>query len=89
MDWVWGKVGGNFMFLLVLIDWYSRGIITWGLYKKITQLEVVTLVTEAVATEGTDKLKEVDLKTTLVSDHDSANAAKHTKANIEILVLKL
>jgi putative transposase len=89
MDWTWVNVDGKFMFLLVLIDWYSRRVISWGLYKKITQFEVVTLVTEAVATEGIDKLKKGDLKPTVVADHGSANAAKYTKANIEILGLKL
>lgn len=89
MDWTWVNVDGNFMFLLVLIDWYSRRIISWGLYKKITQFEVVTVVTEAVAIEQIDKLKEDEMKPTVVADHGSANAAKYTKANIEIQGLKL
>lgn len=89
MDWTWVNVDGKFMFLLVLIDWYSRRIISWGLYKKITQFEVVTAVTEAVVIEQIDKLKEGELKPTVVADHGSANAAKYTKANIEIQGLKL
>jgi putative transposase len=89
MDWTWVNVDGKFMFLLVLIDWYSRRIISWGLYKKITQFEVVTVVTEAVVIEQIDKLKEGELKPTVVADHGSANAAKYTKANIEIQGLKL
>lgn len=89
MDWTWVNVDGKFMFLLVLLDWYSRRIISWGLYKKITQFEVVTIVTEAVVIEQIDKLKPGELKPTVVADHGSANAAKYTKANIEIQGLKL
>lgn len=89
MDWTWVNVDGKFMFLLVLLDWYSRRIISWGLYKKITQFEVVTLVTEAVVIEQIDKLKAGEMKPTVVADHGSANAAKYTKANIEIQGLKL
>lgn len=89
MDWTWVNVDGKFMFLLVLLDWYSRRIISWGLYKKITQFEVVTIVTEAVVIEQIDKLKSGELKPTVVADHGSANAAKYTKANIEIQGLKL
>lgn len=89
MDWTWVNVEGKFMFLLVLIDWYSRRIISWGLYKKITQFEVVTVVTEAVVIEQIDKLKDGELKPTVVADHGSANAAKYTKSNIEIQGLKL
>lgn len=48
MDWTWVNVDGKFMFLLVLLDWYSRKILSWGLHHTITQFEVVTVVTEAV-----------------------------------------
>jgi putative transposase len=89
MDWTWVNVDGKFMFLLVLLDWYSRRIISWGLYRKITQFEVVTVVTESVVIEQIDKLKSGELKPTVVADHGSANAAKYTKANIEIQGLKL
>jgi transposase InsO family protein len=50
MDWTWVNVSGKFMFLLVLLDWCSRKILSWGLYHRITQFEVVSLVTDAVAT---------------------------------------
>jgi putative transposase len=89
MDWTWVNVDGKFMFLLILLDWYSRRIISWGFYRKITQFEVVTLVTEAVAIERIDKLTADEMKPTVVADHGSANAAKYTKANIEIQGLKL
>lgn len=89
MDWTWVNVDDKFMFLLVLIDWYSRRIISWGLYRKITQFEVVTVVTEAVVIEKIDKLKAGEMKPTVVADHGSANTAKYTKENIEIQGLKL
>jgi transposase InsO family protein len=89
MDWAWVNVDGKFKFLLVLLDWYSRRIISWGLYGKITQFEVVTILTEAVVIEQIDKLKAGELKPIVVADHGSANAAKYTKANVEIQGLKL
>lgn len=89
MDWTWITVNGKFMFCLVLIDWYSRKILSWGLYKQITQIQVVTVVTEAVAIEQIDLLSDDHLKPYVVPDHGSANTAAYTKNNIEIRGLKL
>jgi putative transposase len=89
MDWTWVNVNDKFMFLLVLLDWYSRKILSWGLYHQITQLEVVSVVTDAVATERIDLLPASELRPIVVADHGSANASKYTKANIEIQGLKL
>jgi transposase InsO family protein len=89
MDWTWVTVNGKFMFLLVLIDWYSRKILSWGLYHQITQHQVVTVVTEAVAIERIDLMPKNVLKPFVVADHGSANCAKYTKNNIEIQGLKL
>ena len=89
MDWTWVTVNGRFMFLLVLLDWYSRKILSWGLYAQITQTQVVTLVTDAVAVERIDLLPEGAMKPFVVADHGSANAAKYTRNNIEIQGLKL
>lgn len=89
MDWTWVNVAGRFMFLLVLLDWYSRKILAWGLYHKITQYEVVAVVTDAVAIEEIDLLPTAAMRPILVADHGSANCAKYTKSNIEIQGLKL
>ena len=89
MDWTWINVDGRFMFLLVLLDWYSRKILSWGLHWQITQLQVVALVTDAVALEGLDLLPEGAMKPIVVADHGSANAAKYTKHNIKIQGLRL
>lgn len=89
MDWTWVTVDGKFMFLLVLLDWYSRKILSWGLYRQITKLQVVTVVTEAVATEQIDLLPKEEMRPTVVADHGSANTAEYTKSNIEIQGLKL
>ncbi len=89
MDWTWVKVANEFMYLLVLLDWYSRKILSWGLHKKITRFEVVSLVTDAVAKEDIDLLPKNELRPIVVADHGSANASKHTKENIEILGLTL
>lgn len=89
MDWTWVTVDGKFMFLLVLLDWYSRKILAWGLYHKITQLEVVTAVTDAVAMERIDLLPVGELTPFVVADHGSANCAAYTKSNIEIQGLTL
>ena len=89
MDWTWVNVDDKFMFLLILLDWYSRKILSWGLYHQITQLEVVSVVTDAVATEKVDLLSASELRPIVVADHGSANASKYTKANIEIQGLKL
>lgn len=89
MDWTWVTVNGKFMFLLVLLDWHSRKILSWGLYHKITQNEVVTVVTEAVAKERIDFLPQGALRPFVVADHGSANTAAYTKSNIEIQGLKL
>lgn len=89
MDWTWVNVGDRFMYLLVLIDWYSRKILSWGLHQQITKFEVVSLVTNATAQENIDKLKEEELRPIVVADHGSANASKYTKENIEVLGLNL
>jgi transposase InsO family protein len=89
MDWTWVTVDGGFMFLLVLLDWYSRKILSWGFYPQITQLQVVAVVTDAVAIEEIDLLPDGALKPFVVADHGSANSAKYTRANIEIQGLKL
>lgn len=89
MDWTWVNVGDKFMYLLVLVDWYSRKILSWSLNQQITRFEVVSLVTNAAAVENIDKLPEDALKPIVVADHGSANAAEYTKENIEILGLKL
>jgi putative transposase len=89
MDWTWVTVDGKFMFLLVLLDWYSRKILSWGFYPQITQLQVVAVVTDAIAIERIDLLPEGAMKPYVVADHGSANSAKYTKANIEIQGLKL
>lgn len=89
MDWTWVTVNGKFMFLLVLLDWHSRKILSWGLYHKITQNEVVTVVTEAVVKERVDFLPHGALRPFVVADHGSANTAAYTKSNIEIQGLKL
>lgn len=89
MDWTWVNVNNKFMFLLVLLDWYSRKILSWGLYHQITQLEVVSVVTNAVAIENIDLLPSTELRPIVVADHGSANTSKYTKANIEIQGLRL
>lgn len=89
MDWTWVTVDGKFMFLLVLLDWYSRKILSWGLHPQITKLQVVALVTDAVAIERLDLLRKGSMKPIVVADHGSANASKYTKHNIEIQGLKL
>jgi len=89
MDWTWVRVSGKFMFLLVLIDWYSRKIISWGLFHQITRLEVVSVVTDAAATEEIENLPKENLRPIVVADHGSANASKHTRTNLEFLGLEL
>lgn len=89
MDWTWVNVAGRFMFLLVILDWYSRKILAWGLYQKITQYEVVSVVTDAVAIEEIDLLPAGAMRPILVADHGSANCAKYTRSNIEIQGLNL
>lgn len=89
MDWTWVRVNGKFMFLVVLLDWYSRKILSWGLFWQITRIEVVSVVTDAVAVEEIEALPENALRPIVVADHGSANTCRHTKANIEVLGLEL
>ena len=89
MDWTYLKIGNVFWFLLVIVDWYSRKIVAWGLFSQITRFEVVATVTDAVANENIDKLPPGAMKPRLVADHGSANIASYTRANIEIQGLEL
>jgi putative transposase len=89
MDWTWVNVGDKFMYLLVLVDWYSRKILSWSLNRQITRFEVVALVTNAAAIENIDKIGEDELRPIVVADHGSANTAGYTRENIEILGLDL
>lgn len=56
VDWRWIRVGGKFMFLPVMIDWYSRKIVARGLFHQITRIKVVSVVTGAVAKEDIENL---------------------------------
>lgn len=89
MDWTWVNVGDKFMYLLVLVDWYSRKILSWSLNHQITRFEVVALVTNAAAMENIDQLPEDVLRPIVVADHGSANTAGYTKDNIKLLGLDL
>jgi putative transposase len=89
MDWTWVRVAGKFMYLLVLLDWYSRKILSWGLFHGITRVEVVAIVTDAVAKEKIELLPEGALRPYVVADHGSPNTAEYTRENIKILGLKL
>jgi len=89
MDWTWVHVGDQFMYLLVLLDWYSRKILAWGLFHQITSFEVVAVVTDAVAIEKLDELPDGAMKPRLVADHGSANISRYTRANVEIQGLHL
>lgn len=89
MDWTYLTIAGRFWYLLVVVDWYSRKIVAWGLFPQITRFEVVACVTEAVALERIDELPAGALKPRIVADHGSANTAAYTKANIEVQGLEL
>ena len=84
MDWTYLKIAGKFWFLLVLLDWYSRKILSFGLFPEVTKFQVVAVVTEAVAIERIEELPNDVLRPRLVADHGSANIAKYTRSNIEI-----
>lgn len=89
MDWTYIRVAGKFFFLIVVIDWYSRKIVAWGLYPQVTRFEVVATVTDAVSKEKLDSLADVAMKPIVVADHGSANNNSFTKKNLEILGLDL
>lgn len=89
MDWTYLLISGRFWYLLVVVDWYSRKIVAWGLFPQITRFEVVACVTEAVSLEGIDQLPEGAMKPRIVADHGSANIAAYTKTNIEVQGLDL
>ena len=84
MDWTYLRIDRKFWYLLVMIDWYSRKIVAWGLFPEVTKFQVVALVTDAVAAEEVDRLPEGALKPVVVADHGSANIAAYTKANIRV-----
>ncbi len=89
MDWTYLRIADRFWFLLVIIDWYSRKIVAWGLFREVTKFQVVAVITNAVATEGIDKLLHGAMKPRVVADHGSANIAAYTKKNIEVQGLDL
>jgi putative transposase len=88
-DWTYLKIGGKFWFLLLIIDWYSRKILSFGLFPEITKFQVVAVITEAVAIEQIEGLAPDVLRPRLVADHGSANIAKYTRTNIEVQGLDL
>ena len=89
MDWTWVRISGRFWFLLIIVDWYSRKIVAWGLFQQITRFEVVATVTDAVVAEKIDKLSPGAMRPRIVADHGSANTASYTRDNIEIQGLDL
>ena len=88
-DWTWVHVEGSFMYLLVVLDWYSRMILSWGLFPRITSTEVVAVMTSAVAQEEIDLLRDDEMKPRLVLDHGSANVSKYTRQNLEVQGLEI
>lgn len=88
-DWTYLRIEGRFWFLLVMLDWYSRKLVAWGLFPEITRFEVVAVITSAVAAEGIDELPEGEMKPRVVADHGSANVAAYTRKNIEVQGLDL
>ena len=89
MDWTYLRIAEVFWFLLVIVDWYSRKIVGWGLFPTITRFEVVATLTDAVAAENIDQLPAGTMKPRIVADHGSANIAAYTRENIEIQGLEL
>jgi transposase InsO family protein len=88
-DWTYLRVNDRFWFLLLILDWYSRKIVSWGLFPEITQFQVVAVITNAVAVEGIGELPDGAMKPRVVADHGSANIASYTKKSIEIQGLDL
>jgi putative transposase len=88
-DWTYLRIEERLWFLLLIIDWYSRKIVSWGLFPEITQFQVVAVITNAVAAEGIDELPDGAMKPRVVADHGSANIAAYTKKNIEVQGLDL
>jgi len=88
-DWTYLRIAGDFWFLLVVIDWYSRKIVAWGLFHEITRFEVVATITDAVALERIDKLPADAMRPRVVADHGSANIAAYTRENIKVQGLDL
>ena len=88
-DWTYLRIDERFWYLLLILDWYSRKIVSWGLYPEVTQFQVVAVITHAVAIEGIDELPDGAMKPRVVADHGSANIAAYTKKNIEIQGLDL
>lgn len=89
MDWTYLRIAESFWFLLVIVDWYSRKIVAWGLFPQITKFEVVATLTDAIAVEDIDKLPCGAMKPRIVADHGSANTAAYTRENIEVQGLEL
>lgn len=89
LDWTWVRVADKHMYLTVLIDWYSRKILSWILSPCITSKEVLAVVTDAVAIERLESLPKGALRPLLVADHGSPNTSRWTKQNIEVQGLKL
>jgi putative transposase len=88
-DWTYLRINDRFWFLLLILDWYSRKIVSWGLFPEITRFQVVAVITQAIASEGIDSLATNEMKPRIVADHGSANTAAYTKSNIEVQGLEL
>ena len=76
MDWTYLMICGRFWYLLVVVDWYSRKIVAWGLFPQITRFEVVACVTEAVSIEGIDQLPEGAMKPRIVADRSEEHTSE-------------
>ena len=47
-DWIYLRVDQRFWFLVLVLDWYSRKIFSWGLHPSITRFEVVAGVAPSI-----------------------------------------
>jgi len=83
-DFTYIRVENKRHYLAIIIDFYSRYIIAWGVVEKITSNEIKKLIDLAVSDQG----KRNTINTTIHSDRGSQYVSKMTKRFISSMNLE-
>jgi transposase InsO family protein len=75
-DWTILSIDNKRYYLLIIIDYFSRYMVAWGIVKAVTQREVQNLLALAYLGEG---FEQQDPKPILRADQGSPNMARETK----------
>lgn len=84
-DWTYIRIAERWYYLIVVVDYYSRLIVSWELVDHVTHEEVTWVLAVSCLEQGIDSK---NLKPMVVSDHGAPNLSRPTQKVIQELELE-